>query len=143
MHHLDQLPRVDSGINLHGAIPLYNLHAKVQGILGKKQQEKKKKQHRNDQFSDQSTSLSFPAYEVLQNPNNSCRTGTPDSQDLVATSTFSPNPLPVEGGQIPLCTQAPTEHVAIKTPHSSTVTVRSVAVMRGSQEMMYFHMTKS
>lgn len=37
IHHLDQLPGVDSGINFHGAISLYNLHTKVQGILGRNQ----------------------------------------------------------------------------------------------------------
>lgn len=37
VHHLDQLPGVDSGINLHGTISLYNLHTKVQGILGRNQ----------------------------------------------------------------------------------------------------------
>lgn len=37
VHHLDQLPGIDSGINLHGTISLYNLHTKVQGILGRNQ----------------------------------------------------------------------------------------------------------
>lgn len=37
VHHLDQLPGIDSGINLHGTISLYNLHTKVQRILGRNQ----------------------------------------------------------------------------------------------------------